>query len=187
MYPGDPDFQLGAYANLPYNYVLSAFTKGQEILKEDLHNIERPIAMVSSLLANKDRDPKKNKKGYSYEDFSFYKPIGGVNGPEDYYGSAMLYLAKQNKLPSWALFCFKDVSANADPDYVPELAALIARDAMLLHPVKSSSGWTGMLIAMESASGQKRAFKGQNGEHVMLTVPHIHTKVIAEEGITLLP
>lgn len=186
MYPGDPDFQLGTYADLPYHYVLAAFAKGQELVREDLHNIERPIAMVSSLLANKDRDPKKNKKGYSYEDFSFYKPSGGVNGPEDYYGSAMLHLAKTNQLPPWALFCFKEVAGNADPSYVPELPALIAHDAMLLHPTKTPAGWSGMLIALESASTQQRVFKGTGGEEVVLTVPHIHTKVIAEEGITLL-
>jgi len=185
MYPGDPDFRLGTYANLPYNYVLAAFSKGQELVREDLHNVERPIAMVSSLLANKDRDPKKNKKGYSYEDFSFYKPIGGVNGPEDYYGSAMLCLVKKRLLPSWAMFCYKEVVGGADPSYEPHLAALIAEDAMLLHPTRGQFGWTGMLIAMESASMQTRTFRGQNGEEVVLTVPHIHTKVIAEEGITL--
>jgi len=185
MYPGDPEFSLGAYALLPFNYVLEAYTKGTELRRESLHDSERPIAMVSSILANKDRDPKKNRKGYSYEDFSFYKPAGGINGPEDYFGSAMVSLAKQRKLPPWALFCFKEVTSGADLNYTPENCAFIAKDAMLLHPTRSGNGWTGLLIAQESASLQARVFTDDHGNKYTLSVPHIHTKVVCEEGVVL--
>ena len=185
LYPGDTEFTLGTYALLPYNYVISAYVRGTELRRESLHDSERPIAMVSSLLANKDRDPKKSKKGYSYEDFSFYKPAGGINGPEDYFGSAMLTLVKKKQLPSWALFCFKEVTSGADTSYIPEVCAFIAKDAMLLHPTRSGNGWKGLLIAQESASLQTRVFADDRGNKYTLSVPYVHTKVVCEEGVVL--
>ena len=42
-----------------------------------------------------------------------------------------------------------------------------------------------MLIALESASEQKRTFVADNGEEYELFVPLVHTKAIAEEGVVL--
>ena len=88
-------------------------------------------------------------------------------------------------MPSWALFCFKDLSKVANKSYAPSNCALIAEDAMLLHPIKSEFGWTGLLIAKESASEQVRDFVSDTGEVIRLSVPQIYTKVIAEEDVTL--
>ena len=185
LYPGDPDFSWVNYSSLPWPYVVNAFTEGNKLYRERLHDTERPVAMISSLLANQNRDPKKNKKGFSYEDFSFYRPTDGGDVADYVYGSAMLQMAKKGTLPAWTMFCYKEVVAAAQPDYVPSLCALVAEDAILLHPEKTATGWSGMLIASESASEQKRTFKADDGTTVKLAVPHIHTKYIAEEDVTL--
>ena len=88
-------------------------------------------------------------------------------------------------MPTWALFCFNGLVAGADKSYEPETCAFIAEDAMLLHPMSTSEGWLGLLIAQESASGERRTFMDDHGQSFELTVPNIYTKVIAEEGVTL--
>lgn len=153
--------------------------------RERLHDLERPVAMVSSILANNNRDPKKNKKGFSYEDFSFYRPTDGGDVADYVYGSAMLEMAKKGRLPAWAMFCYKEVTSAAQPDYVPENCALVSEDAILLHPEKTQTGWSGMLIAAESASDQVRLFTADDGTVFKLAVPHIHTKYVAEENVVL--
>lgn len=153
--------------------------------RESLHDMERPIAMNTALQANSQRDPKKQKKAYTYEDFSFYKPMDMGSNADYVYGSAMIEMAKRGRLPAWALFCFKEVTANASPGYKPATCAFIAEDAMLLHPNRVGDGWEGMLIACESASEKTRKFVDDHGTEYWLTVPHIHTKYIAEEDIVL--
>lgn len=185
FYPGDPEFTFSNYPQLPYSYVMLAYINGVKLYQERLHDSERPISMISSILANQHRDPKKSKKQPSYIDFCFYKPRTDEDSASYVYGSAYMKLIKDNKMPGWALFCFKDLSKVENKAYTPKNCALIAEDAMLLHPVKSEFGWTGLLIAKESASGQVRDFISDTGEVVRLNVPQIHTKVIAEEDVTL--
>lgn len=185
LYPGDSDFSWENYSSLPYNYVVVAYVRGTALYREKMHDFERPTAMVSSLLANQSRDMKKSKKPLGWEDFSFYKPQLGSEGVSYVYGSSMLKLVKARALPSWALFCFKEVTASASDAYEPACAALIAEDALLLHPIQDGNGWSGMLIAQESASDQERVFRGEDGTVVKLTVPYIPTKVVCQAGITL--
>lgn len=161
--------------------------RGQKIRQRELFDYERPIAQQSSILANSNRDPKKQKKPFTLEDFSFYMPREEKNLPSGAYGSAAMEAIKQGIYPSWALFCFADLKAGANPSYVPEMPILVAKDALLLHPVRNASGWSGMLIAAESASEQKRVFTDGKGNEWSLHVPFIGTKYVAQEDITLLP
>ena len=112
FFPGDPDFTWENYSSLPYSYVVAAYTQGSNLYRERLHDAERPTALNSSLLANRDRDPKKTK-AYKWSDFAFYKPAVGGGVASFVYGTAMLSLIKARRLPSWALFCFKEVSAQS--------------------------------------------------------------------------
>ena len=89
--------------------------------------------------------------------------------------------------PSWALFCFKQLSDMADPSYVPGVAGFVSEDAVLLHPTKVDGGYKGLLIARESAGNQRRDFVDDKGLTISLTVPPVRTKTIAEEDITLYP
>lgn len=150
-----------------------------------LHDAERPIALNTTVIAAQNRDPKKGK-GPVYTDFCFYKPVNDGDRPDYVYGSAYVQLIKEKRLPSWTLFCYKDLSLSANPAYEPEECALIAEDAVLLHPEKvGSNSYEGLLLAKESASEQVRVFVDSRGNSVSLRVPHIGTKLVAQEGVVL--
>ena len=149
--------------------------------------MERPTALLTSMHANSQRDPKKQSKPFNYLDFAFYKPVNTGDTPKGHYGASFMELIKRKTVPAWALFCFKELSAGATEGYVPSEPALIAQDAVLLHPEKKGGEWHGMLIAQETASEQYRRFKASNGEEYTLRVPYIETKVIAREGEILTP
>lgn len=146
---------------------------------------ELPIANLASLHANSNRDPKRKSKPYSFKDFMFYSDNESGELPSGRYGSAAIALVRERKFPDWALFCFPQLKSGADPDSVPSILAFIAEDAILLAPIKTQSGWSGLLIARESASEKTRQFKDDNGNVHKLTLPFVETKVIAREGITL--
>lgn len=185
LFPGDADFSVGRYGDLSYGYVLNAIRIGVKMEKERLYQHELPIAQQTALLANQQRDVKKKIEPYQLSDFSFFKPIGSGERPSGHYGSAALAMIKAGTFPSWALFCFKQLSDIADPDYVPGVAGLVSEDAILLHPTKTESGYKGLLIARESAGNSKRDFVNDKGDVISLFVPPVHTKTIAEEDVTL--
>ena len=153
--------------------------------KESLYQNELPVAQQTALIANQQRDPKRKVEPFKLADFSFFKPVDSGNNPSSHYGSAALIMIKEGRFPSWALFCFKQLSDMADPSYVPGVAGFVAEDALLLHPVKTEHGYKGLLIARESASNKKRVFLDKKGDKLSLLVPSIHTKMVAEEGVTL--
>ena len=70
--------------------------------------------------------------------------------------------------------------------FTSQSPALIAEDALLLHPEKVQGGYKGLLVAKESAGDQRRAFVNSIGEVIHLTVPYVRTKVVADEGVTLI-
>lgn len=165
--------------------MLLAIQKGTEGYQSQLHDYERPIALNTTVAASQGRDPKKGKMP-TYTDFSFYKPVEDGQQPDHVYGSAYMLLVKKKRLPSWALFCFKALSASAVADYEPEEIALIAEDAILLHPRRiGQNSYEGLLIAMESASEKRRDFVDDRGRVVRLTLPYIETKFVAEEDVIL--
>ena len=142
---------------------------------------------MATILANQNRDPKKGK-GPVYTDFCFYKPVQEGNQPNYVYGSAYMELIKQDRLPTWALSFFTAMKDSSNAEYVPADVALVASDAILLHPVHEGSGrYSGLLLAAESASMQARESKNDQGQVITLTLPNIPTKFIAEEGVTLTP
>ena len=153
--------------------------------KEDLYQLELPTAQQTALIANQQRDPKKKVEPYKFTDFSFFKPVNSNERPSSQYGSAALAMIKAGTFPSWALFCFKQLSEMADPSYVPGVAGFVSEDALLLHPTKTEFGYQGLLIARESAGNQKREFMDEKGNKISLSVPPVHTKTIAEEDVIL--
>ena len=132
--------------------------------------------------ANANRDKKKQSQPYTYLDFSFYKPQDAGETPDGHNGAAYVELVRLNLLPSWALFCYKELASSASPGYVPGEPALIAEDAILLHPEQKPGGFSGLLIAMESAGDQMRTFTSTKGTEVTLRVPYIETKFVAREN-----
>ena len=160
-------------------------TEGTKAYQTKLHDAERPIALNTMMIASQGQDPKKSKP-LKYTDFSFYKPTADGDRPDYVYGSAYVALIQSNRLPAWALFCYKELSASANAGYEPAEAAFIAEDAILLHPTKEGTNtYEGLLIAMESASEQRRTFVDSNGQEITLTVPYIETKFVAKEDVVL--
>jgi hypothetical protein len=155
------------------------------MMLDELHQQERPIALQTSVIANQNRDPKKQKKPFMPEDYSYYIPREALNLPGHVYGSAAMVAINMNKFPSWALFCYKQLADGADPAYKPKDPILLAEDALLLHPIRTPNGIRGMLIALESAGGQTRQFEDLQGTKYTLEVPEVPTKAIAEEDVTL--
>ncbi len=153
--------------------------------KESLYQQELPTAQQTALIANQQRDPKKKVEPFKLADFSFFKPINSGERPSSQYGSAALAMIKTGTFPSWALFCFKQLSDMADPSYVPGVAGFVSEDAILLHPTKTEFGYKGLLIARESAGNQKRDFVDERGNKISLSIPPVHTKTVAEEDVTL--
>ena len=165
--------------------MLRAVEAGRKSRIRTLHEEERPIASLASLHANSNRDPKKQKKPFTMDQFCIYKPDEDKNLPSYLYGSALLSAHKMGMLPNWAFFCFKELAATANKDYRPENPVFLAEDALLLHPMKEGKGWKGLLIAQESAGGKARIFRDANGEEYRLAVPIIETKVVAIEDVIL--
>lgn len=185
MFPGDPEFTSENYPFLCYGYVVRAISVGSKNLQLSLHENERPIALLSSLIANQNRNSKKKAEPYKLDEFCLYKPREQQDLPAHVYGSAAVTAIKRRLLPSWALFCYRSLAGAANPDYEPKNCIFIAEDAILLHPTFRNGEWHGMLIAREKAGGKKCAFRTELGETIMLTVPPIDTKVVAMEDVTL--
>lgn len=149
-----------------------------------LHEQERPVALVTSLMANQNRDPKKRSTPYSMEDFYLYQPKEAKDLPADRVGASAMSLLKEGKFPSWALFCYKELAAASDAP-VPPLRAYQGEGFILLAPRERDGYMVGMLIALESASGKAKAATSPEGDTVFLDVPKIETKVIARENQSL--
>ena len=186
LFPGDSEFSSSNYSNLCYGYVVRAIMMGQRSRELSLHEEERPVALLASLTANQNRNPKKQQEAYTLDQFCLYKPREQQDIPDYEYGSAAVAAIKRGLLPSWALFCYKSLAAAASDQYEPTVSIMVSQDALLLHPIRTEDGWKGMLIAMESASRQRREFKIEGKEEtVWLTVPEIETKMVAVENVAL--
>ena len=183
-FPGDAEYSWNRFYQLPYDYVLSGFHKAQQLRREELHELELPVALNTAIYANSQKDPKSRQKPSTMFDFAIYKKVD-ANGPDSHYADCYMKLLKSGNLPSWALFCYKEVASSATGSSPSSAYALIAEDVILVGPRQTELGITGLLIAQESASGQTRQLRSTDGTIHTLRIPLIETKVIAEEGVTL--
>lgn len=164
--------------------MLRASVKAAELQQIQNHMNERPVALLTQLTANVNRDHKKNTKGHGIEEFFFYQPRKMQNIPEARFGAAAIALIAMGKLPSWALFCYKELAtAAAGPP--PKLLAYIGEGVVLLAPIKKNKHVTGMMIAMESAQNKRLVLTSPCGDSITVKIPPLHTKVVAEEDVML--
>jgi hypothetical protein len=126
----------------------------------------------------------KKSRNSKLEDFYMYQPIEDKNVAASRYSDAAVQLINDGLFPSWALFCYKDLVSNAT-GYAPDLLAFICGDAMLLAPEITSTGYKGLLIAMESAGEKIRQMVSPCGKTFTTKIPKIPTKIIAEDNISL--
>ena len=185
-FPGSLDFSYQNYWDLPYPFVIDAVWRIPSVLQRRHHWLERPTAVLTSMIANVNRDVKKNRKGYTASDFYLYEPAEQRDIPHGSFGAAALALIKQQKFPSWGLFCFKALQeAAASSPIPPKDLALMADGAMLLAPVATDEGFSGMLICTEAASDKILPFEDDDGNVYLLETPPQPTKFVAEEDVVL--
>lgn len=170
---------------LPYDRILIAIKRLSEVRRQELHDYERPLAMLALQQAEMHRDRKKRKAPYKLEDFYVYMDIAQQNLPSHRYASAFKRLLSMGKCPSWALFVYKDLTSVSDGGKEPDEIALIHSECIILAPDFNDGECRGMLLALESASNQILEFRSTSGYVVTLKVPKIQSKVIADEEACL--
>lgn len=138
------------------------------------------------MFANANRDVKKNRKGFTAADFYLYEPREDQNLPHGAFGAAAVAMIKKGVFPSWALFCYKPLAdAAAGNPIPPKDLYLMADGALLLAPLATEEGFSGMLICTEDASNKVLSFWDEAGNHYELETPPQHTKFVAEEDAVL--
>lgn len=182
-FPGDHEFTWDRFYQLPYEYVLAGYYHSIKARRKELHELEMPVALNTAVYANSQRDQKKASKPLGPLDFCIYKDEES-NGPSSYYAACYMHMVERKELPPWALFCLRDIASSAKGSAGP-IYALKAEDAVLIGPRKVEVGFKGLLIALESAGDQTREFRDPSGNIYTLKVPHIPTKVVAKEDVTL--
>lgn len=160
----------------------SASVKSEQ---EFLHNMERPIAIISSMMANQTRDPKKKREPFTASDFYVYASDEIRNIPDAVYSAAARKLIDIGEYPSWALFAYKDLSQRAGESAPPEILSYACDDAIILAPSVHSGTCQGMLIATESASEKIREMRSPCGRVLKLVMPKINSKIVAIEDVAL--
>lgn len=165
--------------------MLIAYARAQKAYQLELHAAERPVALNTQLLANLNRDPKKQKKPIPIEEFFLYQPREERDLPSGSAGAAAISLISSGMYPAWALFCYKELASGAS-ESAPPLLAFMAEDAILLAPQRTpAGGYKGLLIALESAGDRWIRMESPCGKKVELFVPAVPTKVVAEDDVTL--
>lgn len=183
MFPGDPEFTYERYCELPSRYVLDALHQGMERRQEELHENERPTALLTSVFINANRNPKKTKP-VKYEDYCFYVPASLRNLPNTEYGSAAMRLMSQESFPGWALFIYKDLKSVATTLAPPRLA-LRAQNALILAPSIKDGMVRGMLLAQETAFDQWVEMTDDDGDKFLVQIPALSGKVTAQEDMEM--
>lgn len=184
FFKGDPEFSYEKFPSLPYEYVFLAYIRAGSRRQMELHEYEQPLALQTSQTANINRDVKRRKKPYEVSDFYMFQPKELTNTPAERYGAAAVSLANQSMLPGWSLFCFQELRKGAGR-VVPPLVAFMGEGALLLAPMETEMGWTGMLIAQKEASQKAVEMTSPCGRQITLRMPTILDPVAAEEDIEL--
>ena len=157
----------------------------ETLRKNELHEYERPIAMMMLQTAEMNRDSKKRRKPYDIEEFFLYSDKERDSLPDPKYCAAAMALAKQEILPSWALFIYKDLKDNSVGYKPPELLAYIGADVVLLAPEVDRDGCRAMLIAEKSASGTIKDLMSPCGRKIRVGIPSFSGAFYAEEDVLL--
>ena len=185
MFPGDPEFTLENYWMLPYPYVIIAVFRASELRRKELNENERPVALLTSLTANINRDSKQRRQPYELSEFCIYGEAVDDKLPHPRNGAAAMKLIDMDMFPSWALFAYADLKKSSEKGIAPEFLGLIGEDAVLLAPYQDDGGFVGMLIALESASDSFRIMESPNGNKYEVMIPKLNAKATALEDVFL--
>ena len=182
LWPACPEFGPESFGALLVRYVLEALEEGHELRRQELHQQELPVANLTALTANLNRDPKKNKAGYTVADFAFFADEQDLNLPDAEAAAAYMALVEQKQLPAWALFCFKEFAQRGDQVNPPQPLAAIGKNVVLLAPKQKNGGLEGLLVARSEASGTQVEVT-LAGYNFTLAIPEFKDQIIAREDV----
>ena len=75
-------FSRDTFGTAPATFVLKAVREGQQLRRRELHEQELPVANLTALMANINRDSKKNRTAYKPTDFCFFSELEDRNDPD---------------------------------------------------------------------------------------------------------
>ena len=162
--------------------MLEALQKGHELRRRDLHAGELPVANLAALMANINRDSKKNKKGFNVMDFAFYAEEKDLNLPDEAPAAAYMHLLENKKIPAWALFCYKEFQSRGKDVEPPQPVAAIGEGVLLLAPKEKNGGLEGLLLARSEVSGEQ-VQASIAGYEITLAIPEFTEQIIAREDV----
>jgi hypothetical protein len=165
--------------------VISAAVNLVKVRTRELHEYERPIAILAVQQAEMNRDKKKRRKPFEMDDFYLYNNEENKDSIDSIYGAAAVALIKSGNFPSWALFVYKELLEKAAESIAPTVLCYQCDHAILLAPQVESNTCKGMLIAVEAARHQTLEMHSPCGKSIRLRMPDIRAKVIAEENCYL--
>lgn len=129
------------------------------------------------------RDPKKQKKPYSVDDFTFFASAE-ESKPETRAAMAYMTLIERDQLPAWALFCLNDFKEGAGKTY-PTDPAVIGDGLLLLAPEEQDNKIKGLLIAEQKVSGKQVPVTWE-GHSMLVSVPKFNGFVSAKAETELI-
>lgn len=141
------------------------------------------MAQLVALTANMNRDPKKNRKPFSTEDFCTFIDRAS-NRPEEEAALAFMALVREKELPHWALGFFADFKHGKITKRPTKELAMVGEDVILLAPIEIHEGFEGTLIAEQSASEQIRTVI-YNDVEFNIQVPKFEGMMFAQAGMTV--
>ena len=185
-WPGCPEFSAEHFGELGVGYVVEALTSGRENQRRERHEFEVPIANLTTLTANLNRDTKRQRQPYKLLDFCFFAPDEGENSPDKLAANAYMKLVEDKRLPSWALWVFSSMK-HGDASRAPALPALIGTGVILLNPEERNGGVEGLLLACKEVSGQTVTLFGDGRKRCRVSLPTFEeaTTRLAREGVYL--
>ena len=170
---------------LPYDYVISAVSNLSKLRGRELHEYERPIALLAVQQAEMNRDKKKKRKPFDLDEFCLYNFENKKDTINPIYGAAALQLIKIKEFPVWALFVYKELSERAEESAPPDVLCYKCDQAIVLAPTIEGDTCRGMLIATELAGSRILTMQSPCGKELRIRMPQVNSKIIAEENCYL--
>jgi hypothetical protein len=128
------------------------------------------------------RDPKKQKKPYTVEDFTFFS-ASEESKPEYRASMAYMTMVERGTLPAWALFCLNDFKGGKGNTY-PTDPAVVGDGLLLLAPQENENKIKGLLIAEQRVSGKQLEVEWE-GHSMLVSVPKFDGFVFAQADIEI--
>ena len=165
--------------------MISAASNLARLRGRELHEYERPIAILAVQQAEMNRDKKKRKKPFELDEFCLYNFENKKDTISPIYGAAALQLIKTREFPIWALFIYKELSERAEESAPPDVLCYKCDQAIILAPVIEENICKGMLIATELAGSRILTMQSPCGKELRVRMPQVNSKIIAEENCYL--